>query len=106
MIHVERKNTAGKGPHVQILASEGVYRAICVAIEVAFDDPESTPPEYAAAAAELWPLTLRNACEQCSAAEATVYAIDPIPGGWGGRYCEPCQQKLGFRIVDRLGAPA
>jgi len=40
-------------------------------------------------------------CEQCTS-EATVYAIDPHPGGWGGRYCEPCAKALRFQIVDRL----
>jgi hypothetical protein len=40
-------------------------------------------------------------CEQCTNV-ATVYAIDPHPGGWGGRYCEPCAKALGFKVVDRL----
>jgi hypothetical protein len=34
--------------------------------------------------------------------EAEVYAIDPDPGGWGGRYCEECCKALGFVVVDRL----
>lgn len=33
---------------------------------------------------------------------AEVYAIDPIPDGWGGRYCRSCADKLGFRVVDVL----
>lgn len=41
-------------------------------------------------------------CEQNCGREATVYAIDPIPGGWGGRYCEPCTKALGFRVTDHL----
>lgn len=43
-------------------------------------------------------------CEQQCGAEATVYAIDPQPGGWGGRYCEPCATALRFRVTDRLTA--
>jgi hypothetical protein len=45
-----------------------------------------------------------NDCEQCQKAPATVYAIDPLPGGWGGYYCIPCQEALRFQIVDRLCA--
>jgi hypothetical protein len=41
-------------------------------------------------------------CEQCCTEAATVYAIDPIPGGWAGHYCQPCAEGLKFRIVDRL----
>lgn len=41
-------------------------------------------------------------CEQKCGAPATVHAIDPHPGGWGGRYCEPCAKALRFQIVDRL----
>lgn len=33
---------------------------------------------------------------------AEVYAIDPIPGGWGGRYCQSCADELHFQVVDRL----
>jgi hypothetical protein len=47
-------------------------------------------------------LSLRPRCEQACGAEATVYAIDRCPGGWGGRYCEPCAQALGFNVIDRL----
>lgn len=39
-------------------------------------------------------------CEQQCGRPATVYAIDPIPGGWGGRYCEPCAQSLKFQVTD------
>jgi hypothetical protein len=39
-------------------------------------------------------------CEQCKAAPAHGYAIDPIPGGWGGHYCEPCTTALRFQFVD------
>ena len=46
--------------------------------------------------------TLVNACEQQCGNEATVYAIDPIPGGWGGRYCQPCAADLRFQVTDRL----
>lgn len=42
------------------------------------------------------------ACDQKCGAPATVYAIDPRPGGWGGRYCEPCVKALRFQITDRL----
>lgn len=31
---------------------------------------------------------------------ATVYAIDPIPGGWGGYYCEPCADSMRFQVTD------
>ena len=41
-------------------------------------------------------------CEQQCGEQATVYAIDPKPGGWGGRYCEPCAEALSFQVVDRL----
>jgi hypothetical protein len=41
-------------------------------------------------------------CEQCREAPATVYAIDPHPGGWGGRYCQACADALRFMVVDRL----
>ena len=43
-------------------------------------------------------------CEQCGLFKAEVYAIDPIPGGWGGYYCEPCAKALNFQVVDRLKA--
>ena len=42
------------------------------------------------------------ACEQQCGREATVYAIDPLPGGWGGRYCGPCAAALKFMVVDKL----
>ena len=29
-------------------------------------------------------------CEQGCGRQATVYAMDPLPGGWGGRYCDEC----------------
>jgi hypothetical protein len=41
-------------------------------------------------------------CGQRCGAPATVYAVDPHPGGWGGRYCVPCAEALRFQIVDRL----
>ena len=41
-------------------------------------------------------------CEQCRRKTAEVYAIDPIPNGWGGYYCADCCEKLRFMIVDRL----
>ena len=41
-------------------------------------------------------------CEQCRRKNAEVYAIDPIPNGWGGYYCAHCCNKLRFMIVDRL----
>lgn len=41
-------------------------------------------------------------CEQRCGAEATVYAMG---SDWGGRYCEPCAKKLGFRITDYLRRP-
>ena len=41
-------------------------------------------------------------CEQDCGRLATVYGIDPLPGGWGGYYCDACVKALGFRVVDRL----
>ena len=41
-------------------------------------------------------------CEQRCGRKATVYAIDPIPGGWGGRSCDPCAEALRFTIIDQL----
>ena len=41
-------------------------------------------------------------CEQKCGEVATVYALDPIPGGWGGRYCVPCAAALRFTVVDHL----
>jgi hypothetical protein len=43
-------------------------------------------------------------CDQGCGAVATVYAIDPLPGGWGGRYCDRCVAALRYTIVDRLDA--
>lgn len=43
-------------------------------------------------------------CEQRCGEPATVYAIDPIPNGWGGRYCETCATTLRFQVIDRLKA--
>lgn len=41
-------------------------------------------------------------CEQGCGRQATVYAMDSIPGGWGGRYCDECPSKLGFTITEKL----
>lgn len=41
-------------------------------------------------------------CDQQCGHVATVHAIDPHPGGWGGRYCEPCARALKFQVIDRL----
>jgi hypothetical protein len=43
---------------------------------------------------------MMSACEQQCGSEATVYAIDPIPGGWGGKYCQPCVDDLNFQVID------
>jgi hypothetical protein len=44
-------------------------------------------------------------CEQRCGRPAAVYALDPLPGGWGGYYCVPCQEALRFQITDRpIGA--
>lgn len=40
-------------------------------------------------------------CAQQCGAESTVYAMGPNAGDWGGHYCEPCANKLGFIITDR-----
>lgn len=50
------------------------------------------------------PASPRLCAQQCGAA-ATVYAMDPHPGGWGGYYCEPCATSLRFTITDRLATP-
>lgn len=47
-------------------------------------------------------MSVTTRCEQRCGCTATVYAIDPAPGGWGGRYCGPCADRLGFTITDRL----
>jgi hypothetical protein len=39
-------------------------------------------------------------CESCNRL-ATVYAMDTIADGWGGRYCNNHIPK-GFQIVDKL----
>jgi hypothetical protein len=45
----------------------------------------------------------RSKCDQGDCGhEAEVYAIDPDPDGWGGKYCLECCRKLGFQIVDNL----
>jgi hypothetical protein len=41
-------------------------------------------------------------CELCRRKNAEVYAIDPIPNGWGGYYCADCCKKLRCMTVDRL----
>jgi hypothetical protein len=35
-----------------------------------------------------------STCEQCAKAPATVYAMGPYAGDWGGRYCAPCADRL------------
>jgi hypothetical protein len=44
-------------------------------------------------------------CNQNCGATATVYAIDPRPGGWAGYYCTPCAAALRFQITDYLKDP-
>lgn len=44
----------------------------------------------------------RIACQQKCGSWATVYAIDPIPGGWGGYFCASCANALRFQVTDRL----
>lgn len=41
-------------------------------------------------------------CAQHCGEDATVYGLDPAPGGWGDWYCDDCCLGLGFAIVDRL----
>jgi hypothetical protein len=50
-------------------------------------------------------LVVEGECAQLCGKQATVYAIDPHPGGWGGRYCEPCAKALRFKVTDRLVTP-
>lgn len=45
-------------------------------------------------------------CEQDCPNPATVYAMDPFPGGWAGHYCDACAKALGFTVVDRLRSSA
>lgn len=40
-------------------------------------------------------------CDQCKQAPATCYGLDRCPGGWGGHYCDPCCERLGFTPIDR-----
>jgi hypothetical protein len=39
-------------------------------------------------------------CESCNK-QATVYAMGPSAGDWGGRYCNNHIPR-GFQIVDKL----
>jgi hypothetical protein len=41
-------------------------------------------------------------CDQRCGQPAEVYAIDPRPDGWGGRYCRSCATALRFTVVDEL----
>jgi hypothetical protein len=54
MIHIRRRHTAGRGREVILTISDDVYDVLVVAVEVAFDDPEAVPAEFAGAADELW----------------------------------------------------
>jgi hypothetical protein len=47
-------------------------------------------------------MTAPTTCGQNCGQTATVYAMDRLPGGWGGWYCEPCAKGLDFQITDRL----
>lgn len=47
-------------------------------------------------------MRLMTSCEQGCGRFATVYAIDPITGGWGGWYCDTCAKLLDFRITQRI----
>jgi len=58
-----------------------------------------TDETYPAAPKRVFPERL---CEQRCGETATVYAMDPQPGGWGGYYCKPCAEALRYRITDRL----
>lgn len=54
MIQIEHRHTAGLGRHVRITLSEAELDALAAAVQVAYDDPASTPDEYVVAASELW----------------------------------------------------
>lgn len=50
-------------------------------------------------------LVLRNqskmsTCENCGA-KATVYAMGPYAGDWGGRYCD-LHIPTGFLVTDKI----
>lgn len=51
-------------------------------------------------------LTKPRSCEQTCGHQATVYAIDPVPGGWGGYYCQRCADDLKFQVVDHIRVAA
>ena len=46
--------------------------------------------------------TWARQCEQGCGREATVYAMGPNAGDWGGRYCDECPERLGFTITESL----
>ena len=41
-------------------------------------------------------------CELRCGRPAEVYAFNPVPGGWGGRYCRECAETLDLRVVRDL----
>lgn len=41
-----------------------------------------------------------NVCEICQG-KATVYAMGPYAGDWGGRYCDK-HIPTGFNVTDRF----
>jgi len=45
-------------------------------------------------------------CEENCGREAEVYAMDPMPAGWGGRYCRECAEQRGYQVTDRFGFDA
>jgi hypothetical protein len=47
-----------------------------------------------------------HVCERACGQRAAVYAINPRPGGWGGRYCRDCVFIHGLHVIDRALQPA
>jgi hypothetical protein len=53
-VHVKELHTAAHGKHVRIDLSHDVYRALVAAVNVAFEDVDTIPAEYADGANALW----------------------------------------------------
>ena len=54
LIDITHAHTASRGRHVQIALDEDTFAALQAAVEVAYDDPESVPADFADAGAALW----------------------------------------------------
>ena len=45
---------------------------------------------------------MRGLCEQCREARAEVCGLERMDGGWAGRFCQACAERLGVQVVDQL----